>query len=118
MTKILSLCVFMLLAVGFGTAQDVSTGNWLLTTCQIAAKSIDDPNVEQTHFEAFRDGYCKGIVQGIAYASAQVCPAGNVTLGQEVRVVTKYLQDHPEELNQQSTRLVDKALAKAFPCPK
>jgi hypothetical protein len=49
-------------------------------------------------------------------ASPEVCTGQNVTHRQEVRVVVKYLQDHPEELDQIGGRLVEKASAQAFPC--
>jgi hypothetical protein len=118
MTKILSVCVFMFVAVAVCSPQDVTSGNWLLTSCQLAAKSIDTPHVEENVFESFRDGYCQGLILGVSAASPHVCPGENVTHGQEVRVVAKYLQDHPEELDKAGNTLVEKALVKAFPCQK
>lgn len=118
MTKIIGVCVFMLTAVAVCSPQEVTRGNWLLTSCQFTMKSIDDPHAQQNSLESFRDGYCRGIVQGVVDASPQVCQGENVTLGQDFRVVFKYLQDHPEELDKRNTTLIQKALAKAFPCPK
>jgi hypothetical protein len=48
--------------------------------------------------------------------SPKVCPAKDSTYEQGTRVVVKYLQDHPEELHMKSSALVERALAKAFPC--
>jgi hypothetical protein len=118
MTKILSVCVFMFTAVAICSPQDVTRGNWLLTSCQLAVKSIDNPNVDENIVETFRSGYCQGIVRGVSEASPKVCPGENVTNEQALRVVVKYLQDHPEELDQLGGRLVGKALVKAFPCRK
>jgi hypothetical protein len=119
-TKILSACVFVFVAVAVCSPQvdNVTRGNWLLTSCQFSAKSIDDPNFNENGLEDFRDGYCRGLVQGVSDASPRVCPGENVTHGQQVRVVVKYLQDHPEELDKLGSTLVDKALAKGFPCKK
>jgi hypothetical protein len=33
-----------------------------------------------------------------------------------VRVAAKFLQDHPEKLNQRGSKLVFEALTQAFPC--
>jgi hypothetical protein len=41
----------------------------------------------------------------------------DVTMGQMVLVVNKYLKDHPEDLNLPDALLVSAALSKAFPCP-
>jgi hypothetical protein len=79
---------------------------------------MDDHNYSENNFEAFRDGYCIGLVNGVTNASPQVCPDEAVTTGQTVRVVLKYLEDHPEELHLNNAVLAEKALAKAFPCPK
>ena len=112
-------CVF---ALGFGgnrsPQSDATTGNGLLGSCQFSVKDTEDRNHNENTFEAWRDGFCVGLVAGVGYASPHVCPDENVTSGQEKRVVLKYLQDHPEELHLEATVLVEKALAKAFPCPK
>jgi hypothetical protein len=79
---------------------------------------MDDRNYSENTFEAWRDGYCTGLVNGVTNASPRVCPDEAVTTGQTLRVVVKYLEDHPEELHLDNAVLVEKALAKAFPCVK
>jgi hypothetical protein len=124
MTRTLGLCVVILLALSVGSSggspapqgEATTTGNWLLVSCQLSLKTVEDHTFNENEFESFRDGYCRGIVEGVSSASPKVCPADNATYGQEVRVVVKYLQDHPEELHLRNTTLVEKALAKAFPC--
>lgn len=117
MTKILGLCVFFLFAVTTLTPQDMS-GDSLLNSCELVVKKMDNPHHSENSFESYRDGYCRGMVEGVSDTSPKICPGGNVTFGQEFRVVVKYLQDHPEELHLPNTALVEKALAKAFPCQK
>jgi len=119
MTKIVSMCVFMLITVGTCSPQENPIdGNWLLTSCQIALKHLDDPQTTLSYLDAVRIGYCEGITQGVGYVSPKVCTREDVTLVQAIRVVVKYLQDHPEELDQRNSPLVERALAKAFPCNK
>jgi len=69
---------------------------------------------------------CVGYVMGITDAhgtftdwgemSPLWCTPDNMSTGQMVRVVTKYLQEHPEDLHLQAASLVSIALRKAFPC--
>ena len=61
-------------------------------------------------------GFCLGIVKGVTDTSTKVCPPKEVNVGQNVRVVLKYSQDHPEELHVNQSPLIEKALSKAFPC--
>jgi len=46
----------------------------------------------------------------------EVCFPSEVTLGQQVRVVAKFLEDHPEKLHLHRAFLVGMAFADAFPC--
>ena len=116
MTRIIGLFVLMFVGCATCSPQDVSIGNWLLTSCQLSIKSLEAEHVSDSPYEAMRDGYCTGLVQGIADTSPHVCPGEHVTNGQTIRVVLKYLQDHPEVLNRKSSRLAEEALSKAFPC--
>jgi len=119
------LCVLLLCVFSAGSSsgnqspqKDVTTGNGLLGSCQIHVKSMEDRSYNENIFEAYRDGYCSGLVFGVSSASPHVCPDERVTSGQQIRVVLKYLQEHPGELHLDDAMLVEKALAKAFPCPK
>lgn len=123
MMRTLGVCAFLLLVSAVGSQgnpfpQDETSGNFLLASCQLTVKSVDDTAFAENHFEAYRDGYCRGLIEGVSDASSKVCPAHNVSYGQEFRIVLKYLQDHPEELHLKNSLLVDKALASAFPCGK
>lgn len=87
-------------------------GNDLLPRCQAVIDS------QLTDYQGFPAGYCLGLVHGIAFASPKVCPASNVKNVQMVRVVVKFLEDNPEQLNAYESVLVERALSKAFPCRK
>jgi hypothetical protein len=123
-TRTIPLCIFLFLfafSVGSSSApapqQDVTSGTWLQGSCQITVKATDDRTFHENDLESFRDGFCRGMIEGVSSASPRVCPDSRY-LVQEVRIVLKYLQDHPEELNKRNTTLVDKALSRAFPCPE
>jgi hypothetical protein len=61
--------------------------------------------------------YCMGVVRGVSFwLLPKGCP-DDVTLDQKVSVVSKYLKEHPEDLNMPDALLVSTALSKAFPCP-
>lgn len=122
MLRIVCVCL-MLLVAPFGStpaapAEDVTRGNWLLGSCQAAVKTFDDPSYHEDLYEAYRDGYCRGLVMGVSAASPLICPDDNVIHSQQVRVVLKYMQDHPEDLHLEGTQLVYEALKKAFPCKR
>jgi len=91
--------------------ENVSSGNFLIESCRI---SIDTS--AQNAYEGWRSGVCDGLVTGIMYASSTICHDPDVTLGQAMRVVEKYLQDHPERLHLSNTMLTNEALTQAFPC--
>jgi hypothetical protein len=67
---------------------------------------------------AYDVGYCHGMVQGVIYFSTSDCAPEGVSIKQDLRVVVKYLEDHPEKLHLHAAQLVMEALAKAFPCKK
>ena len=118
MTRTISLCIFLFVfSVGSRSVpqQDVTTGTWLLGSCQITLKTTDDRTFHENDLESFRDGFCRGLIEGVSKMSPRVCMV-DVTSAQEVRIVLKYLQDHPEQIHQRNAVLVDKALSQAFPC--
>jgi hypothetical protein len=62
-------------------------------------------------------GYCIGVVRGVSFWLLPKGCSDDITIGQEVLVVSKYPREHPEELNMPDALLVTTALSKAFPCP-
>ena len=116
--RTIPLCIFLFVfSVGSSSVpqQDVTSGTWLLGSCQITVKAADDRTFQENDLESFRDGFCRGMIEGVSRASSRVC-LDDVTYAQEVRIVVKYLQDHPEEIHERNAILVDKALSRAFPC--
>lgn len=62
-------------------------------------------------------GYVYGVSDSMAVNGTACFPPG-VTLGQQVRIAQKHLEDSPTYLHFKQYALVFSALAIAFPCPK
>jgi Rap1a immunity proteins len=97
-------------ATEFGT-----DGNHLITSCKSAVQKFDEPSREFTKQEVHNIGFCLGFVSGIADSAQDDANLTGTTRDQLVRVVHKYLDDHPEELSKGAAWLVRHALVKAFP---
>jgi hypothetical protein len=89
-------------------------GNQLITACKSAAQMLDEPSRHFTKREVYYIGYCDGFVSGVA-DTTQDANLMAIQRGQMVRVVQKYLVDHPEKLSLSAAFLVREALSKAFP---
>lgn len=103
-------------------AQDTSEtthedGNHLILHCKAAVDGLSSNSWKNPH-EAYSSGFCYALVQGIGWASPSVCAPKGAKVTQAMRVVVKYLEDNPAQLNWDENLLVDTALSKAFPCAK
>jgi NAD dependent epimerase/dehydratase family enzyme len=98
------------------------TGAELLKQCKDAVNFRD--NSGPTNFKV---GQCLGYLSGLTdtanyYHKKKIRNAPNfclpteVTLGQEVMIVVKYLESHPEKLQETRFILAMTALKNAFPC--
>jgi len=116
-----------MLVSGLVMAEDFANdGNYLLTNCTIAKRYIDGSTTE-TGGDTFRFGVCLGVVEGarnmmmlmesLLDKSRRTCfPENGIKNDQAVRVVLKYLNDHPAELHQDQTYLTFMALRDAYRC--
>ena len=77
--------------------------------------------------DRFPSGFCLGVIQGVidtltiitsrdCQGSVLACLPSTVTRLQTVKVVIKYLQEHPQYLHERETGLVLSAITSAFPC--
>lgn len=120
-----ALCVVSIFALPArsqsNTDGTMGTGNYLIGACQLAVSAQDNPNSLITAQDELKIGYCVGMSHGVTdtlVVNQQACLPNGVTLGQEVRVVEKFLQDNPAKLNQPGATLVIQAIEEAFPCKK
>src|ERR1035438_8340779 len=110
----LAVFTFSLLGLAQMKGETYDDGNYLLGSCGISARHDDGKNYGD-NLELYRDGVCLGLVRGVSDISRRVCAPHGSTVMQEIRVVVKFLQDHPEKLNLRDTDLIETALAQAFP---
>jgi len=126
-------------AIGFSALD----GNELLKQCKAYANLLNIPNVRDTDDPVvlramargdFANGmHCLGYVTGViddhfncqlgqASATAALdptkdfCLPDGVTPNQTVRVIVKWLEDHPARLHESAIELANKALKESFPC--
>ena len=109
-------------------------GNRFLTHCSQLLKHADAGFSAET--DSFDSEWCLAYMQGFSdgwegstlahskdyedyrkTAQTIFCIPAEVTLGQEIRVVVKWLQDHPERLHHEASAEIVAALRTAFPCP-
>jgi hypothetical protein len=121
-----TLAILLLGSLAFaGTAPVTLDGNALLPKCQNAVHIADGDTAND-----IGGSYCLGFVSGIMIMASDwqasekttkvsflpCLPSEGMTSGQAVRVVTKYLDSHPERLHRDAHILVIEALKEAFPC--
>ena len=109
--------------------EKIKTGNGFLELCsaveKIGASEISNSDLANI---GVCTGYMMGLKDGLRLANASAvmehvttrkihfCPADDVTVGQEVRVVLKYIRDHPQKDHLHTSILAAAALEQAFPC--
>lgn len=119
MRLILAGACLLLLFAAEATAQSLSirTGNEMLDTCGPVWSGSATPTGNASN--GIRVGMCLGFLEGFSAMNAinQVfCPPPGTTMGQNGRVLVKWLTDHPDVLHGQSNALAGFALSEAFPC--
>jgi hypothetical protein len=86
------------------------------------------PRTGQKLDDYYDVGYCLGLTQGVRQTmrllneelptTYQTCFPDGTTNGQGMRIVLKYLKDHPEQLQEDAVSLVYLAYKTAYPCKK
>jgi hypothetical protein len=117
MRRLLLIALVSLTSYAQTAADTALTGNRLIVGCAVAVRFMDDPS-KLSKDDAFQFAYCLGLVRGVTDAldyTDKISLPKNHNVGQSVRIVQKYLQDHPEELAERDSLLVFTALVKGFP---
>jgi hypothetical protein len=119
------ICLFLVGHFCLGQDEKQMDGNWWLQAASLAIRKVDQKenlSSDQNAMVSAALYYIDGFQDGLAMATTNkskplVCFPENSTLGQDIRIIKKYLEDHPEDLHASGRVLILKALAKAFPCP-
>ena len=125
-----TLLLLFLFAIQAPIAQEVSSapdksGTSFYDQCGTAEKDVEQLST------ALQRGYCMGYVAGLTHgvASSELihdvksservfCLPEGVTNIQKVRVIRKYISNHPEEAHNPAQGQALMALREAFPCGK
>jgi len=129
------LYIFLISPVALASNLEVYDGTKLLKSCQAVIKVYDSPE-EAQEVDMIVGGYCQGFILGILETESFYneslkfnnykdikkvtfyCIPGKTTFDQEIRVLVKYLESHPEQLKLPSIALVFMAFKTYFPCPE
>jgi hypothetical protein len=113
------LVLILLLAPSITFSFD--TGNNLQEICR-EGKGISSELICHSYI----NGVIEGIILGARVASLDItgeyvdykifCLTDDVTIDQYVTVVKKYMEDHLDDLNEQSPALISLAIKEKFPC--
>jgi hypothetical protein len=113
MKNILMLFVLMMFAecsyAGFKNGNTLA--EWM-----VEYEKSDNDNSKDPFMVALYDGYVTGVADTLYDISW--CSPGNITIGQVLKIVSKYLNNNPQNLHSSAYSLVEQALKEAFPCKK
>ena len=115
----------------FVSAQEIkefpdTSGNAFVRLCSAIDK--DGRTDREAKLNMACIGYVSGVVDGVFWEVAFVgakgskeppkpyCLPENTENGQLIRIVMKYIRNHPEEAHQKTAFLIFNALGEAFPC--
>ena len=115
--------LFVILSLFIAVPVMAMDGNELLKSCEDGIKMLEN----NSSADEFNAGACKGFILGslqihsvytdIYKQKAYYCLPPNPSVGQLVRITTKYLKAHPEFLHYGAALSVHNAMIEAFPCP-
>jgi len=119
-TIILLISIFVSSPASAGVGY--TDGNIILSACSELSKLLK----YQFELDSFEAGRCWGYISAstdiykvIKYGSSRiVCIPGEIEVSDYVRIVIKYLNEHPKDLNRPAFELITKAFAEIFPCPQ
>ena len=115
MKKIILLLALMMFAECSYAKTGFKGGNEL-AEWMVEYEKSDNDNSKDPFMVALYDGYVTGVADTLYDISW--CSPGNITIGQVLKIVSKYLNNNPENLHFSAYSLVEQALKEAFPCKK
>lgn len=118
----LTMVVLVVICLSWAGEGEATTGNKLLTHCEKGLNKKDPDLISL--------GYCYAYITGagdtyrtilITFPEINLkkyCIPDASNQNQIVKVVNKYLEEHPEKLHLPGDHLILSAMQEAFPCPK
>lgn len=122
------MMVFLTTSSAFALGTSPTDGNQLLKNCKEYVRTVDSGTASKTEF--VESGYCLGYVTGVIDdhfmwqisesspldPAKHFCLPDGVTPDQAVRVLLKWLDDHPARLHERAIDLILNAFRDSFPC--
>lgn len=114
-----------------GPTPNVNDGNALQRECQTALARNDEEEAEDEPGAGALGrgsdmGQCLGLVSGVWHTHMMMvdefdsrsafCPVSSISAGEMARIVDRYLETHPVEMDQWDTVLILRAFILAYPC--
>jgi Rap1a immunity proteins len=113
MTKF-AVAILLLALTMPASAQDTTTANQMLPGC----KGLLD-NSMTSGVSVYQQGRCGGYVASLVYGGGQeFCSPKEVSIGEAVAVVIKYIEARPERMHEPFGGLALEALIAAWPCKR
>ena len=122
MKRIILACLLMNLSMPVYAANSYLDGDQLLSKCQEAIKGADG----DANYNSSDTNLCFGYLQSAAdthhaYTKSGLvepifCRPEGISVGKLVLIVVKFLETHPDVLQNAAGGLVSAALREAFPC--
>ena len=108
-----------LLAVTSAYADTITrSGESLLRQCSAAVRWMDGARDVNGEDLAYCGGYVQGFRDAVDMTAPAFCIPNQATSGQLIRVLVKYLQDHPKDLHLDEADLIKVAFMDAYRCRK
>lgn len=112
----------LFIIISITSSSSLADGNILLKSCQSAI----DLETEENKSKQASALYCMGLIRGATYmhymftetkSTGLYClPDKKLKINQMLRVVVKYLNQHPEKLHKNETLLIAFSFIDSFPC--
>jgi hypothetical protein len=128
MLALVVICIFVTSGLGADEPRPIEeSGNAFLRECSAVEKERDFTTVDRA-YGLVCSSYVTGFVEGAVFtvdfvrsngdqkAQAPYCGGGGVEAGQVVKIVLKYVREHPDTAHLRTSVLVGRALQNAFPC--
>jgi hypothetical protein len=126
MKSFLALALLMLSPSAFASPTQLD-GNDLLAKCHYWF--VEDNSRPTTNMEWVDMGTCAGylsgvtdveriwkVVEGKTSKASHYCTPDEVTNGQKLKILKKWLDDNPNKLHERADLIIHRALLQAFPC--
>ena len=118
----LRLFIISLLLISSPLSAATVDGTLVLQHCKNALQFTDKVLKNADPGDSTGIGFCVGMLEGVTYtmtllSDGAICPPGGGMQNMDVlKIVVKYLEDHPTDLHMDGAFLVNMALFDAYPC--